>query len=286
MKKKLTRRQMIGRTVLALGAAAAGYGFLIEPRRIVIERIEMRLRRLPGEFDGFRIAQISDIHYGPYMSSSFVRKAVEEINQLQPDLVALTGDFISHPLGKNNSPEGAEMHAPPCADALRGLRPAYGSYAVLGNHDHWNHPGIVKKSLEAAGFPVLVNQAVALEKDNARLWLVGVDDVMENKADLENALKRVPASEATLLLAHEPDFADHAAKFPIDLQISGHSHGGQVRIPWLGAPVLPLLGKKYPMGRYRVGNMQLYTNRGFGVINPPVRFNCPPEITLITLRAR
>ncbi|MGH9600920.1 MAG: metallophosphoesterase [Terriglobales bacterium] len=285
MKKELTRRQMIVRATLALGAAAAGYGFLIEPRRIVIERIEMRLRRLPGEFDGFRIAQISDIHYGPFMSSDFVRKAVEEINQLRPDLVALTGDFISRPLGKNNGREGAEMHAPPCADALHGLRPAYGSYAVLGNHDHWNHPGIVKDSLETTGFPVLVNQAVALEKDNARLWLLGVDDVMENKADLEKALKRVAASEATLLLAHEPDFADHAAKFPIDLQLSGHSHGGQVRIPWLGAPVLPLLGKKYPMGRYRVGNLQLYTNRGFGVINPPVRFNCPPEITLVTLRA-
>ncbi|MCI0354143.1 MAG: metallophosphoesterase [Acidobacteria bacterium] len=285
MKKKLTRRQMLGRTVLALGAAAAGYGFLIEPRRLVVERIEIRLRRLPGEFDGFRIAQVSDIHYGPFMTSGFVRKAVEEINRLRPDLVALTGDFISRPLGKSSGREGAETHAPPCADALRGLRSAFGAFAVLGNHDHWNHAGIVKDSLESAGFPVLVNQAVALEKDNARLWLAGVDDVMESKADLERALKRVPASEATLLLAHEPDYADYTSKFPIDLQLSGHSHGGQVRLPWLGAPVLPFLGRKYPMGRYRVGNLHLYTNRGFGVISPPVRFNCPPEITLVTLRA-
>ncbi len=286
MKKKgLTRRQMIGRTLLALGAAAAGYGFLIEPRRIVVERIEVRLRRLPAEFDGFRIAQLSDIHYGPYMFSWFLRKAVEEINALKPDLVALTGDFISRPLGKDNGREGAEMHAPPCAAALQGLRSSYGNFAVLGNHDHWNHPGIVKDSLESARIPVLNNQALTLEKDNARLWLVGVNDVMERAADLEHALRRVPPSEATLLLAHEPDFADHAAKFPVDLQLSGHSHGGQVRLPWMGAPILPHLGRKYPMGLYRVGNMQLYTNRGFGVINPPVRFNCPPEITLITLRA-
>jgi len=286
MKKKgLTRRQMIVRTTLALGAAAAGYGFLIEPRRIVVERIEVRLRRLPPEFDGFRIAQLSDIHYGPYMSSDFIRRAVGEINQLKPEMVVLTGDFVSHPLGKSNGREGAEMYAPPCADALRGLRPAYGVYAVLGNHDHWNHPGIVKDSLGGAGFPVLRNQAVVLEKDNARLWLVGVDDVMVAKADLEQAMKRVPPSEAALLLAHEPDFADRAAKFPIDLQLSGHSHGGQVRIPWLGATILPVLAKKYPMGHYRIGNLQLYTNRGFGVINPPVRFLCPPEITLITLRS-
>ncbi|MGH9577193.1 MAG: metallophosphoesterase [Terriglobales bacterium] len=275
---------MLGRTLLVLGAATAGYGFLIEPRRIVVERIEMRLRRLPGEFDGFRIAQLSDIHYGPFMSSDFVRRAVAEINQLQPHLVALTGDFVSHPFGKPAGIEGAR-YIVPCAEALHGLRADYGRYAILGNHDHWNHPATVRNHLDATGFPVLLNQAVALEKDNARLWLVGVDDVLSGRPDLEKALQRVPAGEAVILLVHEPDFADHAAQFPVDLQLSGHSHGGQVRLPWLGAPILPLLAKKYPMGLYRVGKMQLYTNRGLGVINPPVRWNCPPEITLVTLRA-
>ncbi len=285
MRKTLTRRQMLGRTVLALGGVAAGYGFLVEPRRMVIERLEVRLRRLPPAFDGFRIAQISDIHYGPNMTSGFVREAVEEVNKLQAELVVLTGDFVSHPLGKPSGPEGAEQYAPPCAEALSGLRADYGRFAVLGNHDHWNHPAIVRKALEAAGFPVLRNQAVALEKEHTRLWLAGVDDVMEQKADLDGALKSVPAEEATLLLAHEPDYADYAASFPVDLQLSGHSHGGQVRVPWMGAPILPRLARKYPMGLYRVGKLQLYTNRGLGVVNPPVRLNCPPEITLVTLRA-
>lgn len=284
MKKKgLTRRQMIGRTVLVLGAAAAGYGFLIEPRRIVIERIDVRLRRLPPEFDGFRIAQLSDIHYGPYMSSDFIRRAVVETNQLQPQLVVLTGDFVSHPLGKPAGMEGAR-YIEPCAEAMQGLRADYGRYAILGNHDHWNHPATVRNHLDLVKFPVLLNNAVTLEKDNARLWLAGVDDVMSGKPDLEKALRRVPAGEPVIMLAHEPDFADHVAQQPVDLQLSGHSHGGQVRLPWMGAPILPLLGRKYPMGLYRIGNMQLYTNRGLGVINPPVRFNCPPEITLITLR--
>ena len=284
MKNKLTRRQMIGRSLLVLGAAAAGYGFLIEPRRLVVERIEVRLRRLPTEFDGFRIAQLSDIHYGPHMSSAFVREAVEESNKLKPHLAMLTGDFVSHPFGKPAGMEGAR-YVVPCAEALQGLRADYGRFAILGNHDHWNHPATVRNHLDAVKFPVLVNQAVTLEKDNARLWLAGVDDIMAGRPDLEKALQRVPAGEPAILLAHEPDFADHAAKFPVDLQLSGHSHGGQVRLPWLGAPILPLLAQKYPMGLYRVGNMQLYTNRGLGVIGPPVRFNCPPEITLVTLRA-
>ena len=270
--------------VLAAGSAALGYGFLLEPRRLTTERIEVRLARLPAQFDGFRIAQLSDIHFGPYMGSSFVREAVEEINQLQSDLIVLTGDFVSHPLGKRQGIEGAR-HAIPCAEALRGLGAAYGRFAILGNHDHWNDAGIVRDALESAGFPVLLNQAVPLERDGARLWLVGLDDALERVADIESALQGVPATESSVLLVHEPDFADHAARFPVDLQLSGHSHGGQVRLPWVGAPVLPRLGEKYPMGLYRVRNLQLYTNRGLGVINPPVRWNCPPEITLITLRA-
>ncbi len=284
MKNKLTRRQMLGRTVLALGAAAAGYGFLLEPRRLVVERVEVRLKRLPPAFDGFRIAQLSDIHFGPYMTSAFVREAVEEINELNPHVVALTGDFVSHPFGKPAGREGAR-YIHPCSEELRRLRAEYGRFAVLGNHDHWNHPATVRNALDLAGLPVLLNQAVALEKDGARLWLAGLNDALERTADIERALHRVPAEEATLLLVHEPDYADEAAKFPVDLQLSGHSHGGQVRLPWMGAPFLPALARKYPMGLYQVGHLQVYTNRGWGVIDPPIRWNCPPEITLLTLRA-
>jgi predicted MPP superfamily phosphohydrolase len=138
--------------------------------------------------------------------------------------------------------------------------------------------------LSEAGVTLLVNQSQRLPVD-APLTLVGLDDVWERKHDLRAALAGVPDDECKLLLVHEPDYADEAAHYPVDLQLSGHSHGGQINLPGYGRPVLPYLGQKYPAGLYQVGLMALYTNRGLGVISPPVRFNCPPEVTLLTLRA-
>jgi predicted MPP superfamily phosphohydrolase len=142
----------------------------------------------------------------------------------------------------------------------------------------------VAGALHDRGIRVLRNQSHVIERGQQRLWFAGVDDVFEETADLPQALKDVPAIEATILLAHEPDFADYASRFPVDLQLSGHSHGGQVRIPGVGPIVLPILGRKYHTGLNQAGRMQVYTTRGLGVINPPVRFNCLPEVTLLTLR--
>ena len=129
------------------------------------------------------------------------------------------------------------------------------------------------------------NQSVAIEREGARFWLAGVNDVLSRTADLARTLRGIPAGEAVVLLVHEPDFADHASKFPIDLQLSGHSHGGQVRIPLLPPLYLPAMAKKYVMGTYQVGALPLYTNAGLGTVGVPVRLNCPPEITLVTLRS-
>jgi len=123
-----------------------------------------------------------------------------------------------------------------------------------------------------------------MERDGARFWLAGVNDVLSQTADLSKTLGSVPAGEAVVLLAHEPDFADEAANFPIDLQLSGHSHGGQVRIPLLPPLYLPKMAKKYVWGTYHIGPLTLYTTAGLGTIRVPVRLNCPPEITLLTLR--
>jgi uncharacterized protein len=155
--------------------------------------------------------------------------------------------------------------------------------AILGNHDHWNNAAIVEGALQDRGIPVLRNRSVPLERGHHRIWIAGIDDALVEAADLDKALHNVPRSETTLLLAHEPDFADFAARFPVDLLLSGHSHGGQVRLPGIGALILPALARKYPIGLNRVGSLQVYTNRGLGVINPPVRFYCPPEVTFVTL---
>lgn len=264
-----------------LAGIASIDGFLVEPRAYAIERVQIELPRLPEAFHGFKIVQVSDIHFGPYMHKVGVESAVRMAKTFQPDLVVLTGDFVSHPFGESNGPRGAR-HAEPCADALTqfGRTPML---AVLGNHDCWNDAGIVAGSLKDRGITVLRNQAVAIERGRERIWIAGTGDAIVEDVDLPAALKPVPAGECTVLLAHEPDFADHAAGYDIDLQLSGHSHGGQVRLPGIGALILPELAKKYPEGLNRIRNLQLYTNRGLGVISPPVRLNCPPEITFLTL---
>ena len=282
----LSRRQFVKGSVVGLtGLAAAGFavdGFLVEPQHAVAEHIEIKLKRLPEAFDGFRIAQLSDIHFGPYMTRPELDRSVELAKQFKPDLVALTGDFVSHPWHRRNGREGAK-NAEPCADAFASLK-GLPILAVLGNHDHWNNADLISEALEDRGIEVLRNGARLLEKDGQRLWIAGVDDVLEGQADLSRTTAGIPAGEMTILLAHEPDYADLASKAGVDLQLSGHSHGGQVRVPGIGPIVLPELARKYHTGLNQVGNLQVYTTRGIGVINPPVRLNCPPEVTLITLR--
>ncbi|OLC99268.1 MAG: hypothetical protein AUH86_02815 [Acidobacteria bacterium 13_1_40CM_4_58_4] len=280
----LTRRKFFGRFLIGASVVAAVGGadaLYLEPRNLVAERIDVRLKRLPAEFHAFRIAQISDFHFGPYLGRPGVERAVSLARSFHPDVVVLTGDFVSHPFGGWNGPEGAR-YAEPCADVLANIK-GVPTVAILGNHDHWNNAHIVEGALKDRGIEVLRNRALPLERGVNRIWISGIDDALLGAADLRLALHEVPSSEATILLAHEPDFADYATRFPIDLQLSGHSHGGQVRVPGLGALILPALARKYPAGLNQVGPLQVYTNRGIGVINPPVRFNCPPEVTFLTL---
>jgi hypothetical protein len=159
-----------------------------------------------------------------------------------------------------------------------------GVFAVLGNHDQCA-PQFIARCLEEQGIAVLRNYPLHVERAGARLWIAGVDDVLDGKPRLDSTLQTIPRGEATLLLAHEPDFADVVSGYPVDLQLSGHSHGGQVKLPWLRPLYLPQLGRKYPWGLRQLGSLSLYTNRGLGTIFLPVRFNAPPEATLLTLHS-
>jgi predicted MPP superfamily phosphohydrolase len=219
----LTRRTfLVGVSVLA-AVAGADRRFL-EPRDLVAEHIDIQLQRLPEELRGFRIAQISDVHFGPYLGRAGLERAVHLAQSFRPDLLALTGDFVSHPFGRSNGRAGA-LHAEPCANVLA-MVTGIPAVAVLGNHDHWNHARIVDGALTARGITVLRNRAIPLERGHSRIWVSGIDDALTGAADLGKALRAIPPSEATILLAPEPDFADYAAGFPVDLQLSGHSHGG------------------------------------------------------------
>ena len=269
-------------SVLAIGADAA----LFEPNHPVVTRIDIPLLRLPREFDGFTIAQLSDFHYDPYFSVIPIRKAVFLANTLNPDLVVLTGDFVSAPVAsKSAHANQASLQAYPCSDVLEKLRAKHGVWAVLGNHDAATNSDHVTEALKQAGIQVLSNSAAPIERSGRRFWLAGVEDVLIGRPDMRTALRGIPAGEPVVLLVHEPDFADRSVHHSIDLQLSGHSHGGQIRIPLLGAPYLPPMGRKYPKGLRKVGNLTLYTNVGLGTLYIPVRFACAPELTFITLRS-
>lgn len=283
-----TRREFLRAAVKgAAGAALAtlAYGGLFERTHLVVRRVDVALDRLPDALDGFTIAQLSDLHYHPYFSAGVIRRAVEMVGELQPDLVALTGDFVTVSAWRKYDRQAAAA-AVPCAELLAPLKAEFGAYAVLGNHDSHTVPELVTEALTSHGVKVLHNDSVPLERNGARLWLAGVGDVLAGSARLGTALKSIPPSEPVVLLAHEPDFADEAARYPVDLQLSGHSHGGQVNLPLIGPPALPELGRKYWRGLRTVGRTALYTNVGVGTIIIPVRVFATPEVTLLTLRAK
>jgi len=283
-RRRVARRKFLKRATLAAGGGflLAAYSGLIEPNEIDIKNLEIRIQRLPGTFDGFKIALLSDLHFGPYTGAREIGAAVNAVNALRPDMVALLGDFVSHPI--IGSVKTASRKAEPCAQLLRTLRSRLGSFAILGNHDVSTEAEFVADALKSHGISLLRNESHAIEQDGARLWVIGADDALFTGLRVDTVVAQVPKQEAKILLVHEPDVANDATKLGIDVQFSGHSHGGQVRAPGIRPPYLPPMGSKYYDGYYRVGSMQLYTNRGLGTVGVPFRFFCPPEITLVTLR--
>jgi len=262
---------MAGSAITAIGAAA--YATEIEPRWLKIDRIRVPIQALPPAFDGYRIVQLSDIHLGSFTHQETIAQAIQMTLDLTPDLIVLTGDYVFDVI---------DMTA---LQAELSKLAAHGHvFATLGNHDHWMDAAEVRLALVGTGIPELRNASRPIVRGDQAIWLLGVDDIWEGHHDLSSALVDVPPEAVSILLAHEPDFADEATlSNRVALQLSGHSHGGQVRIPGFGAPVLPYLGRKYPYGLQRVGSMWVYTNRGVGTIYPAVRVNCRPEIAEITL---
>ncbi len=242
---------------------------------LTLERVQVPIHGLHSALDGFKIVQLSDIHFLPFTQLNLVEQAVTKALTLKPDLIVLTGDFVTHDA---DTIFGA-------VNALSRLNAKYGVFAVLGNHDARAGARIVRQGIAEAGIKVLHNCGFTFDVGHGQLNLAGVDDCLWGHPDIKAALANLSARAPTLLLAHEPDVIDDfSVAGPITLQLSGHTHGGQVRLPFLGTPVLPKLGEKYVHGLYRVNGSWLYTNRGLGMVSMPIRFNCPPEITEIILR--
>lgn len=284
--KGITRRRFLQFGGLGAAAALGGYSVAFERHRLETTQRTIHLQRLAPALDGLRIAQVSDIHYEQYTEAWFVRDVVAEINRQAPDIVMLTGDYVSE--GPLPMRFGAKSSYP-CAELLSGIRCPQ-RWAVLGNHDTRVNPTMVTDALETHGIPVLANRHIPFERDGARLWIAGVKDIALSHPDLDLAAPRglQTAQEPVILLAHEPDYAPHVWRHGgVDLMLSGHTHGGQVRMPVIGPLYLPPLGKHYPEGLFPLQNgLQLYVNRGVGTVGIPMRFDCRPELTIITLRAR
>jgi uncharacterized protein len=261
-----------------LGAGGLIYAREIETRLVEVKHVALTLRRLDPAFDGYRLVQIGDLHLDHWARPDRLKGTVALVNEQRPDLVTITGDFLSYSAGR---PVPRRL-----VEALGGLRARDGVVAVLGNHDYKAGAALVRRCLRACGIVELANDVITLKRGDAALHVAGVDDVMEGRSRLDLVLGKLPEGGAAVLLAHEPDFADvSAATGRFDLQLSGHSHGGQVRLPLLTRLILPPLSQRYTAGLYRVGDMAQYTNRGLGFVDARLRFLCRPEVTVLSLRS-
>jgi predicted MPP superfamily phosphohydrolase len=280
---RVTRRGFL-KAGLFGAAGLALYSAEIERHWIDVTHHDVRLFGLPAAFNGMRIVQISDIHLDNLTEPFFLRLVVDRINSLKPDAIFLTGDFITAFVGPARSPVKYALHAAwQCSNILAELE-CKSLYAVLGNHDLCINAKEVADALTANGITVLRNSWVPIERSGSRFWLAGLDDHPNLDLAIPALIRNVP-NEPLVLLCHAPDYADrimaHPAGRSVDLMLSGHTHGGQVRLPFVGAMVLPAMGRKYIDGWFQFGRMQLYVNRG--TVGLPFRFDCPPEITTFTL---
>jgi predicted MPP superfamily phosphohydrolase len=262
-------------------AAAVGvgvpavYGNVFEAWAYEVTETVILIKDLPERFEGFRIAQVSDVHHSSLVSIEEVRRVVGLANEARADMVALTGDYTT------NLPKYVE----PCAEALAELKAPEGVWAVLGNHDHRTDGPLTREALRRHGIEVLTNQNTELRRGADVLQLAGVDDWGWGKADFARALSGVDTSRPSLLLSHEPMALDVPETRGVSLILSGHTHGGQINLPVVGAPAAFVWKHlKHLRGRYESEGTQLYVSRGTGVIGVPVRLGARPEVAVIRLQ--
>jgi predicted MPP superfamily phosphohydrolase len=269
---KITRRQLLKFGIPTV-LGGLGYSTLIEPHQLSLERVTAPIVNLHSALEGLRIAVLTDFHLQPFTKIDHVQAAVRMTNDLKPDLIVLLGDYV------DSTVEAIHELAP----TLGQLNARLGVFGILGNHDYWKGESIVRDALGKAGIYVFKNSGVSLPVGQGELFLGGLESAWAGRPNISKALENRRGNTPTVMLVHEPDYADKTAADGRALQLSGHSHGGQVRLPLIGALELPSWGRRYDHGLYHLREMLLYTNRGIGLVEFPVRFNCPPEITEITL---
>ncbi len=261
-------------SALAISAGAGVYSTFVEPHWLDIRAVKIPLPHLPPSFEGFTILQLSDVHHGKFVPASYIENCIQRVSHLEPDVIALTGDFVS----------GDARYAFPCAEILKTLKSKQGIFAIAGNHDYWTDISTVSKAFHKEGIPLFRNQHTVFRRGGEKILFGGFDDLWGGTPDFFKTFPTRAKKELKIMMAHNPDVFELNFPFDIDFIMAGHTHGGQVSLPFYGPPIIPSsFGNKYASGFFKRGGMRMYVNRGLGVIFPPVRFRVRPEITLCTL---
>ena len=280
---RLSRRSFMAATVG--GGVALGYGYKVGRYELGLTTRRVGIKGLPPELDGLKVALMADWHCGQHNSQDYLMKAVRLCNSCQPDLILVPGDFISYRIA--NAPHAAEL--------LAALRPRIkdGLLASWGNHDHWHGLSAKPELFHGTGVTILTGSSLFLSRQRnieasgtgaSGLWVAGVDDLWTGTPDLDVALRGIPEDQPRIVLSHNPDVAEHQPDHRVDLMVSGHTHGGQVRIPLLGAPIVPSsFGQKYAQGWVDGPGYPVFVTRGVGVGGIPIRIGVPPEVVLLEL---
>lgn len=271
----INRRKFIKYSGLVGAAGLFGYPLFIERYIILTNYYRIKVPNLPQEFSGFRIVHLTDLHYGFLVPLAIIRNVVQRVNRLDRDLIVCTGDYVHE--------KGGTTQIDAVWPLLSRLSAPFGVFSVLGNHDHWADTERSLYWLDKTN-QNLRHKVTALEKKGKRLWIAGAGDLWEDHRNLDRILSEIPDSECRIVLAHNPDTADSEFSGRVDLMISGHTHGGQVNIPFIGPPILSVRNKNYTSGiKTSTRGMGVFISRGIGWAIYPVRLNCPPEIAVLEL---
>ncbi|MCT2534332.1 metallophosphoesterase [Aquibacillus koreensis] len=282
MNRRTFLKRLLTSSVVLLGSGGGTYYYAreIEPSMLTILKKTLTSVKIPQTFNGFKIVQFSDTHIGFHYTIDQFNSMIDSLNKLKPDCVVFTGDLVDmpHKYGWGD----------PIVQSLQKIQAPHGKFWVYGNHDHGGYgTDIIKDVMEQGGFTLLQNEHTIISKKNESITLAGLDDAILGKPDIEVTLQDVAPDSYTVLLVHEPDYADRVIQFPVDVQLSGHSHGGQIQIPFYGYVYTPYYAEKYVEGKYTFNNhqLQLFVSRGIGTTRLPYRFFCKPEITVFTLQS-
>ncbi|EJP91615.1 metallophosphoesterase [Bacillus mycoides] len=270
-------------SILMIPVSLYFYATEIERRLVTVTWNEIEAPTIPKEFNNKKILQFSDLHLGPDFTLKQLENLVEKMNELHPDIVVFTGDLIDKFGSYSAEREEAKV-------ILQKIKAPLGKYAVFGNHDRGGGGSLFyKKYMEEAGFSVLVNEVQKIKGENGKyITISGLDDFLLGKPQIDSTLKNLRQQDFNMLLIHEPDVVDKVSRYPVDFQMSGHSHGGQVQIPFVGPLITTKLAESHVEGMYELEGksklLHLYVNRGIGTTRMPVRFLSVPELSLFVLK--